>query len=238
MTGVIVGGLFAMVVSLVVFVILQRLAKREQQEREDARAPEAGRQARRPERRYAVCCLPAHAPSARVSPVRRRETSKLSDAGVALPSTLLLIVACVMIGCQASGGGADVDAAALDARDARRRPDVVDAVVSDVVDAGAPDRIPAACQVQAAGPAPHLVLFRVRNTGAKPLFVGVAYSCGVALAVSSCAGNHADQLRPGIPRSPVQRQLSGRGAGCQPDGRAIAPGASVERDWDGHRPDH
>lgn len=35
MTGVIVGGLFAMAVSLVVFVILQRLAKREQREREE-----------------------------------------------------------------------------------------------------------------------------------------------------------------------------------------------------------
>jgi hypothetical protein len=34
MTGVIVGGLFAMAVSLVVFVILQRLAKQERQERE------------------------------------------------------------------------------------------------------------------------------------------------------------------------------------------------------------
>jgi hypothetical protein len=42
MTGVIVGGLFAMAVSLVVFVILQRLAKRERQEREEGerRAPE------------------------------------------------------------------------------------------------------------------------------------------------------------------------------------------------------
>jgi hypothetical protein len=147
--------------------------------------------------------------------VRFRETGRATDSGVALSSTLVLIIACVMLGCQTSGGG----------------PDAGDAVVLDAGDAVAPDQIPAACQVQATGPAPHQVRFRVRNAGDRALFVSVAYSCRVALAVSSCAGAYADQVVQEYGVCPCSGDCPVGGGGCPPDGRAIAPGAAEERDW-------
>jgi hypothetical protein len=44
MTGVIVGGLFAVVMSLFVFITLQRLAKKEQREREEQERRQRERQ--------------------------------------------------------------------------------------------------------------------------------------------------------------------------------------------------
>jgi hypothetical protein len=147
--------------------------------------------------------------------VRSPESRQHSDGGVLLPSTLVLIIACVMLGCQASGGGPDArDAEDLDARDA-----------------AALDEIPASCRVAEVAPPPHTVRFRVRNTGAGSLFVSVAYSCRVALAISSCAGAYADQVVQEYGVCPCSGDCPVGGAGCLPDGRAIAPGAAEERDW-------
>ena len=71
----------------------------------------------------------------------------------------------------------------------------------------------------------------MRNAGDRALFVSVAYSCRVALAVSSCAGAYADQVVQEYGVCPCSGDCPVGGGGCPPDGRAIAPGAAEERDW-------
>jgi hypothetical protein len=136
------------------------------------------------------------------APSDPRKIRRPSDGAVALWSLLL-----VAVGCQASGGG----------------PGERDGAAADV--------LPAACQVGESRPAPPLVRFRVRNTGDRPLFVAVAYSCSVALAVSSCAANYQDRLVFDYNVCDCANGCPVGGPGCPPDGRALAPGAAEERVW-------
>jgi hypothetical protein len=62
-------------------------------------------------------------------------------------------------------------------------------------------------------------------------FVSVAYSCSIALAVSSCAGSYADQLLGEYGVCPCSGSCPVGGQGCSPEGRAIAPGGVQEKLW-------
>jgi hypothetical protein len=91
--------------------------------------------------------------------------------------------------------------------------------------------IPEACRA-AAGPPPHRVMIRFRNVGQRKVFFPNTYSCGVAVTISSCAGNFSDDLfnlQAGA--CPCVGGCPPGGPGCLPSGIGLDPGKGEELLW-------
>src|SRR5262249_32770906 len=97
---------------------------------------------------------------------------------------------------------------------------------------GTPVPLPLECLVQPAGPAPYSVTFQFRNTGTRPVFLGIEYTCALRAGVSSCARNFEDNLMiQGGTRCTCDGGCAVGGPNCNPSGRLVAPGAQESLSW-------